>query len=339
MLSREQFEAEIIPLRDALEARRKKYLRYFCAGILIAALLLASALFCPKGVLHGLQRLLQVQAPLKPSDVIAYRAFALLCAAFLPLSPLLGYRKERGLSVERAVLTRILGLFGPFITAQGGGISGGELRRAGFSLTPLLFAPEEGATGEMNSVRVRLCEASLFKLEEGRDHTLAFRGLMILCDLPQAGGAGEPEHSALQERLAAIAETVRTRPCGKARWDERFARAGAGFYAWVKESVISGLGKNELPSEKAYRLKYASPLRKACAEQPHPQHARFAPYTLEYSGQSLLLMVAGLTGFFTLGSVFAPALGPARTDRFYEVMRVVDTLTRDWRKGQTRRFI
>jgi hypothetical protein len=340
MLSREKFDAEMDLLRAALELRRRKYLRYFYIGIACAFLLLGTAAFCPAEVLHAIQRPLYAirealglhgaHAPLKPTDIVAYRLFAVICSLGLTLGPVLSYRGGHGFSVERAVFTRILGFFGDFAPAPSGGIHAADVRKAELFADPLLFYPETGAMGEASGVRVRLCDAAFFRRENGRD-TLVFNGLFILCDMPY--GAHLADQGLIEGDLARLAQTAKTGPSQKSLWDEKLYYGSSALYARIKEAVLSRFSKNELPSEKAYRLKYAIDPLLARAGLPKVEVAICEPFGFEYSSQRCLAAVAGQGAIFTLGSLFAPALESSRAGHIYEVMEGIGGLARHLRQG------
>ncbi len=334
MLSREEFEAEVVPLRAALEQRHRKYLRYYYAGIAVAILLLATALCSPQAVLSSIQRLFGMHAPLTPSDIMAYRVFAVLCAVLFVLGPVLSYRGQHGFSVERVIYARLLGLFGTFMPVAGGGISSADLRRVGRFASSLLYHPEGGAVGEMNGLRIRMCDCLLFKREDRRE-TLVFKGLLILCEQPpgfnevnigeaMAEGAGMPVHA----QLETFAQTAGEVSMQKYRWDEKLAYTVAALYARLKETGLSRMGKDELPSEKAYRLKYAIAPRLIRSGSPAAENALTDLYIFEYSSQANLAAIAGYRSLFGLGSLFEPPLDETHTRYLYEVMQCVDALTR-----------
>jgi hypothetical protein len=334
MISREEFEAELEPVRAALEQRRRRYLRYFYGGAAVAGLLLATGLLCPNSVLLGIEKLLGMHKPITASDIWAFRLFAALCAAMLLLGPVLSYRGQGVLSIERAVYGRLLNLFGAFMPPlQGGGISGADLRRTGLFAAPLLFDPEEGAAGEMNDVRVRLCTAALYT-RDGTDDTLVFHGLLILCE------PGKRTEELVDEALAAsLARPLRDRlalsgiqatalPGMKGRWDERFVYAASTLYGRLQEAAFARMGRNELASEASYRRKYAVPRRLARAGRPDAHAALCDPYAFEFSHEASLTAIAGSGMLLTLGSLFAPALDEARATHFYETMETIDAVTR-----------
>jgi hypothetical protein len=246
----------------------------------------------------------------------------------------MSYRGQGVLSIERAVYGRLLNLFGTFLPPlPGGGISAADLRRTGLFAAPLLFDPEEGAAGEMNGVRIRLCDTA-FYLRDGEQDTLVFRGLLILCEpgkrteeLVDVARAATLAPS-LHDRLAQLAMDARALPLLKGRWDERFVYAAAGFYARLQEAAFARMGKNELPSEKSYRRKYAVRRKLARAGLPEAQAARCDPYTFEYSYEASLAAVTRHGTFLTLGSLFSPALDEARANHFYEAMEMADAITR-----------
>lgn len=321
MPSWEQFVASLAPLRAALEQRRRRYLRYYYAGAGVAMLLLATAFFWPLATLHGIQMLLHVHAPLKSYDSLAYRIFALACTAGLVLAPVMGYRGERGFSVEQAVGARLLGQLGDFVPAFGGGIRALELRKTGLFAEALLFDPGAGIMGEINDVRVRLCEAAFFRRDDGAD-TLAFNGLFILCDTESP--PSRAADNAAREQLQRLAQGV---PAARLGWDEKFAFAATALYAHLKGAVMARIGKEELPAEKAYRLKYGVHPRLARPGQPLAKDTICESWRLEYPSGKRLAMIAGDNSLFALGSLFMPALCEERVRRLYDVMQGVATLT------------
>lgn len=334
MLSREEFETEIAPLRAALEQRRQNYLRYLYAGIAVAGLILGAAMFFPEKVLLGIERLFHMGKPIAPSDIFAFRLFAVFCVFLLPLGPILSYRGTHGFSIEGAIYDRLLGLFGALMPMKAGGITGADIRRTGLFATPLLFRPEEGAAGVMNDVRVRFCNAAFYTRTEEQD-TLVFRGLLILCEpanridevtLNQATAAAlAPPLRGLLSQLAINARAV---PPAKAYWDEKLIYGAGALYVRLQEAIFARIGKNELPAEKSYRLKYAITPQFTRACRPEADNALCEPYAFEYSYEASLTAIASHGILFTLGSLFAPAFDNVRADYLYEAMQGVDAVTR-----------
>jgi hypothetical protein len=313
MLSRAQFESDIAPLRAALEARRRKYLRYHYIGMLIAAGLIASAIFCPVSVLHDLQRIARTPVPLKVSDILAYRIFALVFGSLFVLGPVWAYRGERGFSVERAVMNRIMSSFGAFIFLKNGAITSPELRRHEFPVSSLHFHPEAGVTGELNGKRVRISEATIY---EGRNRVV-FSGLVILTEL-QSSPASLPEQLADAMKKLSLDHY-------DPRWDEKLTYFAAAFCIYVKEALLARMGKNELPAEKAYRLQYA--LRPRFTRTRHPEMSVYPDSRVEFSASARLAMLARGNGLFELGSLFVPVFPEKHMDGLYDVMNLADALT------------
>jgi hypothetical protein len=327
MLSMEEFELQIAPLRAALELRRRKFLRYYYAGFIIALPLVLTAFCCPFMVLHAIQALFRMHAPLKLSDAASYRLFAILCSLLLIGGPVISYRGERGFSVERAIYSRILGHFGPFIAVPGGGITAAEVRKSGISGGELFFRPEEGAVGELNERRVRLCDAVLLRREEARD-TVVFRGLFVLCDRP-SGAALAPAlpKDDLTEDLSALSLAAHALASKRPRWDERFVYGVTALYALLKEAIIFRWGKEELESEKAYRLKYALRPHIKRAGAPEAKDAAYTGAMVALKPNSCFALISAPAPLFTLGSLFHPALSEEKTKYIHGVMTSAAMLT------------
>lgn len=321
-----EFEAEIGPLRAALELRRKKYLRYFYGGIAVSVGMLATALVCPEDVLLGIERLFHMKAALAASDIVAYRIFSVLLTLGLCLGPLLSYPGRRRFSVARVVFTRLLGLFGAFTLAPGGGIAISDIRKVGLFSVPPLLHPEEGAIGEINGLRVRLTDALLFHREEGRDR-LVFKGLLLFCE----SRAGMTAQNVLaNERLTMLAVAATAAADFSAsgqRKDEKIVYVGAGVYARLKNAVLNRMGKEELPAEKQYRLQHMMAVPLSRGANLKPGEAICVPYSYEQAGSGAFAAIAMDRPLFTLGSLFAPALSEAHMRCLCEAMAVAKAFT------------
>jgi hypothetical protein len=271
--------------------------------------------------------------PVTGSDIAAYRLFALLCPFMLMLGPVMSYRNQRGVSMERAVYGRLLNLFGTFMPMSGGGIAAADIRRTKLFAASFLFQPEEGAAGEMNEVRIRLCNTAFYTRDSGQD-TLVFRGLLILCE-PRLRtesiidvALADRLRPALRARLEELALAINALPEQKTRWDETITYGLAALAVRLKDRALARMGKNELPSEKTYRQKYAVTRRLTRATRPEAPHALCTPYAFEYSYEASLTAIADHGTAFTLGSLFWPALDNARADHFYTLMQAADAITR-----------
>ena len=309
MLSREQFETQLEPLHAALEQRRRRYLRYFYAGLAVSLALIGAGMFAAPQTLQAIQSLFSRHAALSASDTLAFRIFAVLCAVGMTLGPVLGYRGESGLSVERALVLRIFNLFGAFTPLQGEGISIADFRREGLSVANLRFQHAEGVMGELAGVRLRLCDAAFYS--DQKPYSLQFSGLAVWWELRETD---LPQESRLRTLQAALSDCADRLPL---RWDEKLTYRWRGLCGLLREYVTQG-SKEELPSEKEYRLRYSPPRRPF----PSGEHANAldAAQTVECSGRACLLLVPGMQGMFSMGSLFAPCLTQSLRTRIYSLM-------------------
>jgi hypothetical protein len=120
----------------------------------------------------------------------------------------------------------------------------------------------------------------------------------------------------------------------KIYWDEYITYAICAMYKKAKEEFLIRWGKTELPAEKTYRLKYAAPFRLEPYLHPKAQDAAVETYKIEYKDGDCFILMAGTTGLFTLGSLFAPVLENAQMHYLYEVMRLLSGITYQIRQSK-----
>lgn len=182
MISWDEFNTEFKTLCLALEHRRKGYLIFFFAAIIAVAYALYAIFQNPdssentKKLGHG-----------------AYLVLVILGSLAWALLPIFSYRgvnstaglkptKFKRFSLKDDIYSKLFHLFGPIEFAPRGGVSLAEVYESVLLPQHRLYMPEDYVTGQLNEVKIDLCEAELAAVKD-RKRVALFKGLLLVCDI------------------------------------------------------------------------------------------------------------------------------------------------------------
>lgn len=182
MLSWDEFNTEFKKLCAALERRRKRYLLFFftaIAAVACALFLIFQYSASPESVKalgHGYFQSLVI--------------FGSIAWVLLPAFYYRGVNSTAGLrpsvtkrfSLKDDIYSKLFHLFGPIEFAPRGGVSLAEVTESVILPRNRLYMPEDYITGQLNDVRIELCEAELAQVVD-RKRVALFQGLLLVCDI------------------------------------------------------------------------------------------------------------------------------------------------------------